>query len=183
MVNQVYVYKTTNPGTGEFHYGSRTVYYGKVDRDIYYFGSGSWPKEMRKNGVVLIKEVIAVYDDRNEARDRERELIRLNRFDPLCKNVNNFVPKPKLASRGPQRPDSRPAAIVSIKSKLHAYLLARGMTQSEFAQLIGVKVSAVSKWICGKGYAKPSTAKKIIALSGGVLTYEDVWNMPKYGET
>jgi hypothetical protein len=87
--SQYYVYKVTRVETGEFYFGCRTVPYGRIEQDRCYLGSGRWPQQMKKVGVVLEKKVIEVFESREMAREKERELIVSHAVYPLCKNKQN----------------------------------------------------------------------------------------------
>ena len=69
-----------------------------------------------------------------------------------------------------------------MDSPIKTYLTAKQMTASTFADLIGVKKSAVSKWVRGRG-PSVQTAQLIDERTGGELPKEllrpDVWSAPE----
>lgn len=80
-----YVYRLTNPLTGEFYIGVRS-FLGEPDVDSYK-GSGRWPSGAAYHGIELHKEVLAVFDTRNEAEIAEANSIAANIALPLCRNI------------------------------------------------------------------------------------------------
>jgi len=95
MAKQSYVYRTTNPTTGEFYIGSRTVPYGLARSDVKYFGSGVWPKQMKMLKVLLHKEVIKVCNKRAKARTLEMWLIYQEGDNQLCRNIQYWQAPPR----------------------------------------------------------------------------------------
>lgn len=67
-------------------------------------------------------------------------------------------------------------------SLIKQYRTAKGLTQEQLGQLVGVQKAAVSKWEYGE---PPSieAAKKLEEISGGVIakwmTRPDVWSPPE----
>lgn len=92
-----YVYRVKHPGTGEFYIGVRSSW-GAPEHDGKYFGSGVWTMEMRRKRQPLVKDVLAVFQDRRQAERYETEAIIAVRGDPLCKNANTgSVPLSELS--------------------------------------------------------------------------------------
>jgi hypothetical protein len=79
-----YVYKLTNPNSGEFYYGSRTSKYNPTD-DMYMGSMVSWKVDKS----ILIKEIINTnFDNREDALKYEAKLITENINHPLNRNYN-----------------------------------------------------------------------------------------------
>lgn len=81
-----YLYRITNPATGEFYIGVRTCT-GDPIADTAYMGTGSWPLAMLRERVALSKVVLESATSRELANLRETELIMEHGDNPLCRNV------------------------------------------------------------------------------------------------
>jgi pyocin large subunit-like protein len=97
--NTHYVYKLTDGATGNFYFGVRSCF-GNPGNDEYN-GSGSWPNQCRKDGVVLSKEVVAVFNSRSEAEAYEIEAIGRAACDEKCRNKFNSR-KNRTVSNSPE---------------------------------------------------------------------------------
>ena len=80
-----YTYRVTRPDTGEFYIGKRS-YAGEPEADSYR-GSGQWTRKVLAEGVLLHREVLAVYPTNVEAAAAEQVAIREAGDDPLCRNL------------------------------------------------------------------------------------------------
>jgi hypothetical protein len=80
-----YVYKITDPATGEYYIGKRS-FVGDPAADPYR-GSGEWPKHARAQGRTLVKEILSVVDSSEAAIVEERAFQRRADADPLCRNI------------------------------------------------------------------------------------------------
>jgi hypothetical protein len=79
-----YVYKLTNPNSGEFYYGSRTCKCNPAD-DTYMGSMVSWKVDKSK----LVKELINTnFETRKDALEYEAKLITENIKHPLNRNYN-----------------------------------------------------------------------------------------------
>ena len=128
-----YVYRLTNPLTGEFYIGVRS-FLGDPDADAYK-GSGRWPSGAAYHGIELHKEILAVFDTRNEAEIAEANSIASNIALPLCRNINqeshkrNSIPKtgplnsPKKVVKQSQKRDTEPSR--TLISKANALPISR----------------------------------------------------------
>ncbi len=58
--------------------------------------------------------------------------------------------------------------------RLNDYLQQKGLTQEQFALLVGVKQNAVSQWISGERYPRPLHLKKIKKVTKGVVSGDDM---------
>jgi hypothetical protein len=90
---QSYVYRVTNPETGEFYIGCRSVAHGAATDDTHYLGKGIWPWLTRKKGVYLSEEIIAVFSNLKDARLFERYEILRNHANDLCRNRMYLIGK------------------------------------------------------------------------------------------
>ncbi len=79
-----YVYKVTRQDTGEFYIGCRSSF-ETPERDEY-FGSGSWPMQMARARVPLLKVIMGSFAARYEAECFEAQTIQRLIGDPLCRN-------------------------------------------------------------------------------------------------
>lgn len=87
---QHYVYRLTDQESGQFYIGCRTT---NVDPHLDpYRGSGKWPQSVIAAGHLLVKEVIEIYETREEAEGAEKALIRSFDQDENCMNLD----KPSL---------------------------------------------------------------------------------------
>lgn len=93
-----YVYRLSNPATGEFYFGKRSS--GVVPEKDRYLGSGVWPREMVKAKVKLDKEILATFDTPRDCADAERALIEGSAHDPLCRNIEFNTPKNGVVNLG-----------------------------------------------------------------------------------
>ncbi|MEM4214120.1 MAG: helix-turn-helix transcriptional regulator [Candidatus Methanomethylicaceae archaeon] len=59
--------------------------------------------------------------------------------------------------------------------RLCEYLKKSSMSQAEFARRLGVTRQAVQAWCQGKRRPRPELVKKIIAETGGLCGWEDVY--------
>ncbi|WP_213308239.1 replication protein [Paraburkholderia sacchari] len=81
-----YTYRTTRIATGEFYLGVRScACHPNQDR---YVGSGNWISTVK--AVELKKEVLAIFGNRDEAEQAEKDLIRANSDDPLIRNTTLY---------------------------------------------------------------------------------------------
>lgn len=79
-----YLYRLTNPATGQFYVGVRTCVGSAADDD--YMGSGRWPLACSKDGIALHKQVVSEHATRELAEASELLLIDASLTDPLCMN-------------------------------------------------------------------------------------------------
>lgn len=79
-----FVYRLTNPDTGEYYFGKRSCD-GDPEADIYR-GSGKWPRDMKDKGVFLHREIVATFQTSEEAIAHEAQILRAITDDPLCMN-------------------------------------------------------------------------------------------------
>jgi len=79
-----YVYRITNPSTGQFYVGVRSTV-GSIEKDRY-MGSGKWAKACQFAGVKLTKDVLSVHESRAEAEQEEANQIVANLKNTLCMN-------------------------------------------------------------------------------------------------
>ena len=78
-----YVYRLTCPEG--FHYvGCRSTQHEPED-DVFYQGSGSRLKRAREMGMVFTKEILCIFDTREEALDLERDEV--DHLDPWSLNA------------------------------------------------------------------------------------------------
>ncbi len=56
---------------------------------------------------------------------------------------------------------------------LRRYMRANGLSQRAFARLIGVRSSAVCRWIAGERVPRPTQMAKIFKETGGAVTAND----------
>jgi len=80
-----YVYRLTNPQTGEFYIGVRS-FLGEPCKDGYR-GSGCWPSGAAYHGIELHREIVAEFTTRNEAERAEASMIAEAISLPLCRNI------------------------------------------------------------------------------------------------
>lgn len=80
-----YVYRLTNPQTGEFYIGVRS-FLGDPAKDSYR-GSGRWPSGAAYRGIELHREVLAQFATRSEAERVEANMIGEAIGLPLCRNI------------------------------------------------------------------------------------------------
>ena len=59
--------------------------------------------------------------------------------------------------------------------KITDYLKEADMTQTAFAEKAGVSDTAVSRSITGNREPGKADAKRIVAATGGVVAFEDLW--------
>ncbi len=128
-----YLYRVTNPITGQFYVGVRScVGDPAVDR---YFGSGRWPNACQFKGVSLAKEIIRECETRQKAEHAELELIEEMLHDPLCMNspksgtstvfpAKKTVPKTAgnstvFPNKQYQKRDTEPSGTVKEPSSIH----------------------------------------------------------------
>jgi len=57
---------------------------------------------------------------------------------------------------------------------LQEYLARNGLSQAAFARRIGVSQQAVQRYVDGKRVPKRALAKKIVEVTGGQVTYQDL---------
>lgn len=81
-----YVYRLTDPETGEFYIGVRS-FLGDPAKDSYR-GSGRWPTGAAYRGIKLHREIVAVFQTRSEAERAEANMIAEAISLPLCCNIN-----------------------------------------------------------------------------------------------
>ncbi|MDY0961765.1 replication protein [Massilia sp. CFBP9026] len=101
-----YVYRVTLPATGEFYLGVRSCKcHPNQDR---YVGSGNWISTIEKSQ--LIKEVIQIFDSRQDAERAEVSLIRQHAGNGLLRNstcyLNGTAFGDDLSTSCPTRTDS-----------------------------------------------------------------------------
>lgn len=65
---------------------------------------------------------------------------------------------------------------------LVTYLLEKGYTQQEFASLLGVHQSAVSKWLQGDSRPSWNIIAKIKQITDGKVTADSFLELPTYTE-
>jgi hypothetical protein len=80
-----YVYRLTDPATGEYYFGRRTCH-GKPEADSKYMGKGVWPVQVAQEGRAITKQVVAVFRKINDALAHESALIAASTGDPLNMN-------------------------------------------------------------------------------------------------
>lgn len=80
-----YVYRCTDPASGRFYVGVRSCY-GDPANDSGYTGSGVWPNSCALHGVVLHKDILAVFPTRAAAEEAERGAIASADGDSRCMN-------------------------------------------------------------------------------------------------
>lgn len=80
-----YVYRLTNPNTGEFYIGVRSFLGDPVDDS--YRGSGNWPSGALYRGIDLHREIVGIFATRSEAERVEANMIGEAIGLPLCRNV------------------------------------------------------------------------------------------------
>jgi hypothetical protein len=94
-----YLYRLTDPATGEFYIGVRSCDC-EPDQDGLYQGSGRWPQAKAFHRTALIKQVIATFHDRDLACEAELLLIDLSVSDFRCRNsIKTASPDVKLPRR------------------------------------------------------------------------------------
>jgi len=84
-----YTYKLESED-GFFYIGSRTCSCDPCDDP--YMGSGNWPREKTRNGVLLNKSILSIHADRKTACEQESFLIEQNWNDPKCMNLTKSAP-------------------------------------------------------------------------------------------
>lgn len=166
-ISQHYVYRVTKPDTGEFYIGSRTVHFGSVHRDGYYLGSGRWPKQMRRDGVVLVKEILHTFEDVIESRAKEAALLIVHASNPLCRNRTH-----RSKSAQPYVP--RPIKTLGT-SALAIFCAENLLTLQTFGDLIGMSRSATHRIVRGQAYPMPETAKRIVEVTKGAVKFKDLY--------
>lgn len=80
-----YVYRLTNPASGEFYIGVRSFLGDPADDS--YRGSGNWPNGAAYRGIDLHREVVGVFATRSEAERVEANMIGEAIGLPLCRNI------------------------------------------------------------------------------------------------
>lgn len=80
-----YLYRLTDPATGEFYVGVRSCRCAPHE-DRRYFGSGRWPQERQWRGQPVQKDVLATFPTRRLAEEAEELLIDMVLLDRLCRN-------------------------------------------------------------------------------------------------
>jgi hypothetical protein len=91
-----YVYRLED-AAGLFYIGSRSsIVEPESDR---YMGSGVWPRECRKRGVKLSKQVISIHHSRKLACAAEDQLIRQHLPNPMLQNIFVGQQNPRLGPR------------------------------------------------------------------------------------
>lgn len=85
-----YVYKLTCVVNDEFYFGCRS---SKVtpEQDRSYMGSGTWAR--RKDVPYRKKEILAVFETRNDAANFELEMIRKHASKRKCMNIHAKSPE------------------------------------------------------------------------------------------
>ena len=63
---------------------------------------------------------------------------------------------------------------------LHEFLIKEGFTQQQFAELIGVRQSSVSKWLQGDSRPSWSIIKKIKEVTDGKVTADSFLELPDF---
>lgn len=63
--------------------------------------------------------------------------------------------------------------------KLDAYLRDRDLTDEKFADIIGVDRSAVTRWRNGTVCPEPLNQRKILEVTGGLVTPNDFFDLPR----
>jgi hypothetical protein len=94
-----YVYKVTDPATGEYYFGARMSVL-PPERDAGYFGNGEWPKRALIDQRVLGKAILSIHETWNAALDEEAALIARYKWAPLNRNY-----KPVNCKRIPMQLD------------------------------------------------------------------------------
>lgn len=122
-----YVYRLTNPLTGEFYIGVRS-FLGEPENDSYK-GSGRWPSGAAFHGIELHKEIVAVFDTRHEAETAEANAIGAAIGLPLCRNISeeshkrDTIPKtaplnsPVSGRKQSQKRDTEPSLEPSLSTE------------------------------------------------------------------
>lgn len=64
-----------------------------------------------------------------------------------------------------------------MTDKLSEYLENNGLTQSEFASLIGVKQATVSRYLAGESIPEPEIMSKIFKKTKGEITPNDFYGV------
>ncbi len=62
------------------------------------------------------------------------------------------------------------------------YIARKNLTQADFAQMVGVKQPTVHRWIYGKKFPEPRHARKIVEVTQGQVTFEDLYKHQPKGE-
>lgn len=65
---------------------------------------------------------------------------------------------------------------------IEEYLSKYGMTKRGFARRLGVTESNLHKILSGKSYPTAKTAQKIVKLTNGEVTFEDLFKEKENGE-
>ena len=81
-----YVYKLIAEN-GQFYIGVRSCY--DLPEEDEYMGSGVWPKHCMAMNISLEKEILAIYQTREQAEEDEKARIAENISDPRCQNRAN----------------------------------------------------------------------------------------------
>lgn len=92
---QHYVYRLTNPDTGEFYIGARSCF-GAIEADPY-MGSGNWARRMADALVPLEKTIIERYPNRDALAFGELSHAGMVFNDPLCRNEQ--LPRPGVMTK------------------------------------------------------------------------------------
>ena len=64
---------------------------------------------------------------------------------------------------------------------IEEYLSKYGMTKRSFCKRLGVTESNLHKILSGKSYPTAKTAQKIVALTNGEVTFEDLFRKKENG--
>jgi len=98
-----YVYRLEDKA-GSFYFGIRSCCVAPSE-DTGYRGSGVWPRQCAKNGLVLDKSILSVHDSRQEAAEAEARIINEHVGDTLLMNryfgVQNHWIGPRETSFNP----------------------------------------------------------------------------------
>lgn len=92
-----YIYRVTDPMTGEFYVGARSCEC-RIEDDPYW-GSGSWVRQCLERGVLLAKDVLEVLPSRSALAKAEEGHVATALESPLCRNR-------RKASAGSLTPDT-----------------------------------------------------------------------------
>lgn len=141
-----YVYKLTNPNSGEFYYGSRTCKCNPKD-DTYMGSMVSW--KVDKN--ILIKEIInSNFDNREDALKYESKMITENINNSL--NRNYSLPDGKFIRMGPPVNKGK-------KNPNHSKRMS-GENNPNFGKKLSLEIrNKISKSHIGKVFSEETKAK------------------------
>lgn len=72
--------------------------------------------------------------------------------------------------------------VIILFMTIEEYIVRKNLTQRDFASIVGVSQPAVHAWINGKKHPAPWHARKIVEVTQGQVTFEDLYKHQPKGE-